>query len=172
MSSNSWISHVKNFQHENNCTYKEALQGAKETYEKQGGSLQSKKISRFIYKKGFDKNKVSNASDFIKNDMYIKANEEQLIEQPKQQTKTKLTKTQKRRERRKKLKKKYAKWITDEKTGIEYVYVEMPNGQTPQFFNPKQKRDDEGGYIPSANKYFDFDKIWGKLGYKLSEPFE
>lgn len=36
---NKWIQHVKEYQKNHNCSYKEALKGAKMTYNKKGGSL-------------------------------------------------------------------------------------------------------------------------------------
>ena len=38
----AWIQHVKNYQQEHGCSYKEAMSRAKDTYQKQtGGSLKS-----------------------------------------------------------------------------------------------------------------------------------
>lgn len=36
---NKWIQHVKEYQKKHNCSYKDALKGAKMTYNKKGGSL-------------------------------------------------------------------------------------------------------------------------------------
>lgn len=57
-----WIEHVKKYQQQHGTTYKEALQGAKATYKKSGGSVKSAFIRHIIHKDNFDVKKMTNPS--------------------------------------------------------------------------------------------------------------
>ena len=78
---NNWIKFVKEYQQQHNISYKQALKEAKEHYQN-GGSVQSQAVSRFIYKKGFNPNKVKNASNFIKNAEYKRKQRTPVQNQP------------------------------------------------------------------------------------------
>ena len=49
MTHNKWVDHIKEYQRQHNCSYKEAMKGAKDTYQK-GGSLIDV-IDKIIYNK-------------------------------------------------------------------------------------------------------------------------
>lgn len=66
---NSWIQHVKQVQNEYGVSYKDALKLASKTYN--GGSIASEKIKNFIYKKGFNANKMRNPSKYITTGKYL-----------------------------------------------------------------------------------------------------
>jgi len=58
---NAWIAHVKRFQAEHGCSYKEALKGASATYQKGSGWADPSKNTGQMYTKGGNLKKTSKA---------------------------------------------------------------------------------------------------------------
>lgn len=88
-----WIQFVKQYQHDNNCSYKEALSGASKIYSSQkiGGSMNSGYIRKLLAQDKFDINKIKKPeklSNNLKERYKIhKKKEQKPKEQPKEQPK-------------------------------------------------------------------------------------